>query len=137
MNEITPPGRNPSRVTTSGRVCIVGCGNLCRGNRQPEVPTPGGTSNEREREEAHFSVSPKITFLTPGHHPQFFVMNISPDSLPNVSCFDMFVENTKGSKPEVVQGSHKFLSDVIVGKEQGPTNSVFIGGYSASSPQFR
>ena len=53
-------------------------------------------------------------------------MDISPESLPNLSCFDMFVKNP-GSKPEVVQGVHKFLLDVIVGKEQGQTNSVFIG----------
>ena len=54
-------------------------------------------------------------------------MDFSPDSLPNVSCFDLFVKNPKGCKLEVIQGSHKFLSDVIKGSEQSPKNSVFIG----------
>ena len=50
----------------------------------------------------------------------------SPDSLPNSSCFDLFLRNPKGSKTELVQGAHKFLSDVIAGKEKGPVNPVFI-----------
>ena len=54
-------------------------------------------------------------------------MDISPDSLPNISCFDKFVRNPKGCKPEVIQGSHSFISDVIKGSETSPKNSVFIG----------
>ena len=54
-------------------------------------------------------------------------MDNSPDSLPNVSCFDLFVKDPKGSKAEVIQGAHKFMTHVIKGSEQSPKNSVFIG----------
>ena len=54
-------------------------------------------------------------------------MSCSPDSLPNSSCFELFLKDPKGCKPEVVQGSHKFISDVISGSEKSPTNAVFIG----------
>ena len=53
-------------------------------------------------------------------------MNNSPDSLPNISCLEMFLKNPTSSKLEVVQGVHKYLSDVIKGTEQSSTNSDFI-----------
>ena len=54
-------------------------------------------------------------------------MDFPPDSLPNISCFDMFVRNPKGCKPNMIQGAHRYLSDVIKKNENGPKNSVFIG----------
>ena len=54
-------------------------------------------------------------------------MSLSPDSLPNCSCFDIFVRDPKNCKHEIVIGAHKFLSEVIAGKEKSPVNSVFIG----------
>lgn len=59
----------------------------------------------------------------------FVTMNVGnlPDSLPNVSCFDIFVRNPKNCETPVIQGSHKFMMDVIKGGEQSPTNSVFMG----------
>ena len=61
--------------------------------------------------------------------PQFFllIMDFSPDSLPNVSCFDLFVKNPKGCKLSVIQGAHSFITHVVIkGTEQSPKNSVFI-----------
>ena len=54
-------------------------------------------------------------------------IDFSPDSLPNISCFDLFVRDPKGCKPEMIQGAHSYLSDVMKGRENGPKNSVFIG----------
>jgi len=54
-------------------------------------------------------------------------MNISPDSPSNGSCFETFVKNPKDCKPEIIQGSHKFLLEVIKGNEPSPNNAVFIG----------
>ena len=51
----------------------------------------------------------------------------SPDSLPNSSCFELFVKNPKGCKPDLIQGAHKFMLNVIEGSEPSPTNKVFIG----------
>ena len=61
-------------------------------------------------------------------------MEISPDSLPNSSCFELFVRDPKGSKTEVIQGSHKFLCDVIEGTEPSPKNSVFIDLFNQFTP---
>ena len=47
-------------------------------------------------------------------------------SLPSVTFWDIFIRNPKGSSNKVVQGAHRFLSDVIKGTEQSPINSVFI-----------
>ena len=57
-------------------------------------------------------------------------MNFPPDSLPNISCFDMFVRDPKGCNPNMIQGAHRYLSDVIKKNENGPKNSVFIGLFS-------
>ena len=54
-------------------------------------------------------------------------MSKSPDSLPNVSCFDLFLKNPKGCKIGVIQGAHKFMTHVIQGSEQSPKNFIFIG----------
>ena len=54
-------------------------------------------------------------------------MSKSPDSLPNVSCFDLFLKNPKGCKIEVIQGAHKFMTHVIKGTETSPKNFTFIG----------
>ena len=54
-------------------------------------------------------------------------MNNSPDSLPNVSCFDLFIKNPKGCKIGIIQGAHKFMTHVINGTETSPKNSIFIG----------
>jgi len=89
--------------------------------------TPWGT---RDKEEAwpHFSKTRRCRFPCLWSPPKFFVkMNFSPDSLPNSSCFELFLKDPKGCKTEVVQGAHKFISDVINGSEQSPKNSVFIG----------
>ena len=48
------------------------------------------------------------------------------DSIPSISYWDIFIRNPKGCSDKVVQGAHKFLSDVINGTEQSPTNSVFM-----------
>ena len=53
-------------------------------------------------------------------------MSKSPDSLPNVSCFDLFLKNPKGCKIEVIQGAHKFMTHVIQGSEQSSKNFIFI-----------
>ena len=54
-------------------------------------------------------------------------MSVSSDSLPNCSCFDIFVRDPKNTKHEIVLGAHRFLSEVIEGKEKSPVNSVFVG----------
>ena len=54
-------------------------------------------------------------------------MSKSPDSLPNVSCFDLFIKNPKGCKIGIIQGAHKYMTHVINGTEQSPKNSIFIG----------
>ena len=54
-------------------------------------------------------------------------MSVSSDSLPNCSCFDIFVRDPKNTKHEIVLGVHRFLSEVIEGKEKSPVNSVFVG----------
>ena len=54
-------------------------------------------------------------------------MTTSPDSLPNVSCFDLFLKDPKGCKPEIYQGVHSFITEVIDGRESSPKNSIFIG----------
>ena len=88
---------------------------------------PGGPEIEREPGLTSLKVV-VVTSLVSGHHRIFCVkMNISPDSLPNSSCFELFLKDPKGVKPEVVQGAHKFISDVIDGSEQSPKNSAFIG----------
>ena len=62
-----------------------------------------------------------------GHTPNFLlIINFSPDSLPNVSCFDLFMKNPKGCKSGVIQGAHSFITQVIKGSEQSPKNAVFI-----------
>ena len=61
--------------------------------------------------------------------PLKFLLNMSksPDSLPNVSCFDLFTKDPKGCKIAVIQGAHKFMTHVINGTEQSPKNFTFIG----------
>ena len=62
-----------------------------------------------------------------GHHLKFFdIMDNSPDSLPNVSCFDLFVKDPKVCKLGVIQGTHSFITHVIKGIEQSSKNSTFI-----------
>ena len=88
---------------------------------------PPGEWAQRENVDPELN-SLSLSLLSSLVTTKFFVNNeFSPDSLPNVSCFDLFVKNPKGCKLEVIQGSHKFLSDVIKGSEQSPKNSVFIG----------
>ena len=53
-------------------------------------------------------------------------MNTTPNSLPNVSCFDLFLKNPKGCKLGVIQGAHIFITNGIKGSEQNPKNAVFI-----------
>ena len=56
-----------------------------------------------------------------------FLLEMSTsDSIPSISHWDIFIRNPKGCSDKVVQGAHKFLSDVINGTEQSPTNSVFM-----------
>ena len=135
MNGMTPPCWISARIPICTSWAVTTCVVEIDINRSH--PLTGGPGT-RERSD------PTSLFLSRSHfsHPVTilnFLSWISPLilCLPNVLCFDMFVKNPKGSTPEVVQGVHKFLPNVTVGKEQGPTNSVFIGGYSASSPQFR
>ena len=108
-------------------IAMVSHKQICDNPRVPSGVTPGGARSKR-RGGLRTQFSVVVASLSFGHHLKFFViMNNSPDSLPNVSCFDLFVKNPKGCKLEVIQGSHKFLSDVINGSEQSPINSVFIG----------
>ena len=89
---------------------------------------------DRLREQQKSRGGPRTNFsvvvapLVYGHRSNFHEkMSKSPDSLPNVSCFDLFLKNPKGCKIEVIQGAHKFMTHVIKGTEQSPKNSTFIG----------
>ena len=44
------------------------------------------------------------------------------------------MRDPKGCKTEVIQGSHKFLCDVIEGSEPSPKNSIFIGLFNKFTP---
>ena len=108
-------------------VPVVSQGRRVINNIHPRVSPPGGANTKRKTWPQN-SILCRCRSSRPWSPPNFLlIMDFSPDSLPNVSCFDLFVKNPKGCKLEVIQGSHKFLSDVIKGSEQSPKNSVFIG----------
>ena len=56
-----------------------------------------------------------------------------PDSLPNSSCFDLFLKSPKHCDVRVLQGAHKFLSDVILGREESPTCATLTGLFNKFS----
>ena len=133
MNVMTTVSHNPSHDGRSEPIetwifsSWVTMSRFMVNNRLPRGVTPWGT-RDRKRTWPHFSKSRRCRFSRLWSPPNFLLkMNFSPESLPNCSCFELFLKNPKGCKPEVVQGSHKFISDVIKGSERSPTNSVFIG----------
>ena len=44
----------------------------------------------------------------------------------NIDLFHEFSKNPKGSDLETIKGSHRFINDVIQGREEGPKKSVLI-----------
>ena len=79
---------------------------------------------DRIRDEQKRRGGPRTNFsvvvapLVYGHRSNFREkMSKSPDSLPNVSCFDLFLKDPKGCKIEVIQGAHKFMIHIIKGTE--------------------
>ena len=68
--------------------------------------TPGVTGSEastQSRGGLTTKTSVVVEPLVSGHTSIFLlIMDFSPDSLPNVSCFDLFVKNPKGCKLSVI-----------------------------------
>ena len=109
-----------------GTVPMVNQDSFMINNRYPGTRgvIPWGI-RDRNKTRPHFYKSCRYHFSRFRSSSIFFVkISISHDSLPNNSCFERFLKDPKGCKPEMVQGTHKFISDVIGGSEQNTINVV-------------
>ena len=53
------------------------------------------------------------------------------EKLSSFGCFQRFCENPKLFNMDVIQGSHKFLVEVIRGEKESPTNATLINIFNA------
>ena len=58
-------------------------------------------------------------------------MEKSTKKLSPFGCFQKFCENPKLFNMDVIQGSHKFLVEVVRGDKEGPTNGTLINIFNA------